>query len=150
MSEEDDAQSEENSNDESSQKQQIVQSTNSKKSVLKGKKIEKTEGKKRTAKSVRWKDDVDENEADISSNNECDTEFFCEDGSDSEKNISVDKTQVLKEDIYGRVHDGSGNLVNDSNSRMPSALRANLSSIDDKQKEKLERLRRQLKGLVNR
>lgn len=150
----DDSESDENSNAESGYKQQISQPLSLKptKSLLKEKthQTEKMEGRQMAVKSVRWKDDITEREAAISSENESEVDSFCDDASDSEGNFSMDKKQVLKEDIYGRVHDESGKLVRDSNSRMPSALRVDLSSIDDKQKLKLERLKRQLKGLVNR
>lgn len=63
----------------------------------------------------------------------------------------------LKEDIYGRLRDKAGNIVVDnkssgvSKSYVPPAKRLFLAETnDEKRKLQIERLKKQLKGLVNR
>ena len=58
----------------------------------------------------------------------------------------------LKEDIYGRLRDEEGNIVKPTNTGayVPPARRLMMSQGDEKKKVQLERLKKQLKGLVNR
>jgi hypothetical protein len=61
----------------------------------------------------------------------------------------------LKEDIYGRLVDKSGKLVNEATTLsiayVPPAKRLQMaSSEDEKQKIQMERTKKQIKGLVNR
>ncbi|XP_067011614.2 nucleolar MIF4G domain-containing protein 1 [Anabrus simplex] len=55
------------------------------------------------------------------------------------------------EDIYGRTRDKKGNVVQVSAGKyIPPQLRAQAASADAKKKEQLQRLRKQMKGLLNR
>ena len=58
----------------------------------------------------------------------------------------------LKEDIYGRLRDEEGNIVKLANTGayVPPARRLMMNQGDEKKKVQLERLKKQLKGLVNR
>ncbi|CAC5387615.1 NOM1 [Mytilus coruscus] len=58
----------------------------------------------------------------------------------------------LKEDIYGRLRDSEGNVVTMATaSYIPPAKRlAMADTMDEKKKLKMERLKKQLKGLINR
>ncbi|XP_052096195.1 nucleolar MIF4G domain-containing protein 1-like isoform X11 [Mytilus californianus] len=58
----------------------------------------------------------------------------------------------LKEDIYGRLRDSEGNVVTmATGSYIPPAKRlAMADTMDEKKKLKMERLKKQLKGLINR
>ncbi|XP_063421537.1 nucleolar MIF4G domain-containing protein 1-like [Mytilus trossulus] len=59
---------------------------------------------------------------------------------------------TLKEDIYGRLRDSQGNIVTAATgSYIPPAKRlAMADTMDEKKKLKMERLKKQLKGLINR
>lgn len=66
-----------------------------------------------------------------------------------------DESEELKEDIYGRKIDKSGKLVQEDKSKyIPPHLRKSLKSIDSeidpKRKEKLQNLKRQVNGFINR
>ncbi|XP_075164735.1 nucleolar MIF4G domain-containing protein 1 homolog [Haematobia irritans] len=85
------------------------------------------------------------------------------DGNDSESSAHVNPDhkenipteEEYKEDIYGRKRDKDGNIIKDATEGpqkyIPPHQRALLSAQNDnKQKEILERLRKQCKGLLNR
>ncbi|XP_071158914.1 nucleolar MIF4G domain-containing protein 1-like [Mytilus edulis] len=59
---------------------------------------------------------------------------------------------TLKEDIYGRLRDSQGNIVTAATgSYIPPGKRLAMSdTMDEKKKLKMERLKKQLKGLINR
>ena len=63
-----------------------------------------------------------------------------------------DDSSNLKEDIYGRLRDEEGNIVKPANTGayVPPARRLMMTQGDEKKKVQLERLKKQLKGLVNR
>lgn len=79
-------------------------------------------------------------------------------GSDDEDKVSSEKNESLKssdgmwEDIYGRTRGKDGHVVDSKSGKyIPPALRAKLQGDNDtKRKETLARLRRQMKGLLNR
>lgn len=75
--------------------------------------------------------------------------------SENEEGDSINDTKQPKlwEDIYGRVRDSSGNIVKDAkmdSKYVPPALRATASSTSEKKSELLLKIKRQLKGLLNR
>jgi nucleolar MIF4G domain-containing protein 1 len=84
-----------------------------------------------------------------------------DDGGDSDESNEEDSDKKTKkkpaewEDIYGRKRDADGNLIKeDTNKYVPPHLRKSLKSIeaenDPKRREKLQNLKRQIKGQVNR
>lgn len=113
-------------------------------------------------KKVRWKD-LEENE-NLSVDESNDSEL-ADDGEEDEvidsdhgESIKVEKLKNDKksnwEDIYGRVRDKDGNVIVDSASKVgkyvPPAQRVAASDDDGKNREMLERIKRQLKGHLNR
>ena len=63
----------------------------------------------------------------------------------------------MKEDIYGRKRDADGNIlkdeaVTDKSKYIPPALRNKMADLEDSEQKRiaLERLSRQIKGLLNR
>ena len=73
-----------------------------------------------------------------------------EDASDKEEKEEAPK---YKEDIYGRLRDAAGNLVSEKQTTaayVPPGKRLQMAEGDEKNRIKLERLRKQLKGLLNR
>ena len=73
-----------------------------------------------------------------------------EDNSDEEEKEEAPK---YKEDIYGRLRDAAGNLVSEKQTTaayVPPGKRLQMAEGDEKNRIKLERLRKQLKGLLNR
>ncbi|KAI0224684.1 hypothetical protein LSAT2_024318, partial [Lamellibrachia satsuma] len=69
--------------------------------------------------------------------------------------IVPSKSMRYTEDIYGRLHDNQGNIVSDTlpsgGSYVPPGRRSQLTGSEDgKKKLELERMRKQLKGLINR
>lgn len=111
--------------------------------VLKKKKIEESE-------LTSYDDD------EIGSDEEFGNESFIEE--DSINNDDFEETEVQEnkdefwEDIYGRTRDKKGNIVQaqSSGKYVPPQLRAQQMSGDAKRAEALSRLKKQLKGLVNR
>lgn len=82
-------------------------------------------------------DDVDEEDVEVEGGDEIDDE--------------LNKETEFKEDIYGRLRDMEGNIVKSSGQTgkyIPPGKRVQIS--DEKKKIQLERLQKQLKGLVNR
>lgn len=82
-------------------------------------------------------DDVDEDDVEVEGGDEIDDE--------------LNKETEFKEDIYGRLRDMEGNIVKSSGQTgkyLPPGKRVQIS--DEKKKIQLERLQKQLKGLVNR
>lgn len=82
-------------------------------------------------------DDVDEEDVEVEEDDEFDDE--------------LNKEREFKEDIYGRLRDKEGNIVKSSGQTgkyIPPGKRVQIS--DEKKKIQLERLQKQLKGLVNR
>lgn len=82
-------------------------------------------------------DDVDEEDVEVEGGDEIDDE--------------LNKETEFKEDIYGRLRDKEGNIVKSSGQTgkyIPPGKRVQIS--DEKKKIQLERLQKQLKGLVNR
>lgn len=61
------------------------------------------------------------------------------------------ETEGLKEDIYGRLRDEEGNVVKPkTGAYVPPGKRLLMAGDDGKKKIQMERLNKQLKGLVNR
>lgn len=82
-------------------------------------------------------DNVDEEDVEVEGGDEIDDE--------------LNKETEFKEDIYGRLRDMEGNIVKSSaqtGKYIPPGKRVQIS--DEKKKIQLERLQKQLKGLVNR
>lgn len=82
-------------------------------------------------------DDVDEEDVEVEGGDEIVDE--------------LNKEREFKEDIYGRLRDMEGNIVKSSGQTgkyIPPGKRVQIS--DEKKKIQLERLQKQLKGLVNR
>ena len=84
-------------------------------------------------------------------NSECDGD---KDESDNKSKVPTIPDTVYKEDIYGRLRDEEGNVVENSGnveSYIPPGKRLALDkTTDQKKKLELERMNRKLKGLVNR
>ncbi|XP_067649501.1 nucleolar MIF4G domain-containing protein 1-like [Haliotis asinina] len=72
--------------------------------------------------------------------------------SESDDGDKKETTAVLREDIYGRTIDKDGKVVKSSvsGSYIPPAKRAMLEGNSGKRKLMLERIKKQLKGLINR
>lgn len=95
---------------------------------------------------VEEEEDNDDNEDD----DDVDEEDVEVEGGD-EINDELNKETEFKEDIYGRLRDKVGNIVKSSGQTgkyVPPGKRVQIS--DEKKKIQLERLQKQLKGLVNR
>lgn len=109
--------------------------------------------RKRKESGLHLDEESDENEEYCSSDDDNDDDFE-EDVSESlisDKN--KEQTDLsLKEDIYGRLRDSEGNIVTKATgSYVPPAKRfAMADTMDEKNKLKVERLKKQLKGLINR
>jgi hypothetical protein len=98
-------------------------------------------------------EESDENEEYFSSDDDKDDDFE----EDVTESLISDKNKEqtdlsLKEDIYGRLRDSEGNIVTKATgSYVPPAKRFALAdTMDEKNKLKVERLKKQLKGLINR
>jgi hypothetical protein len=73
-----------------------------------------------------------------------------DEGSKSE-GLAESSDMVLKEDIYGRLRDKAGNVVTaTTGSYVPPGKRLEAAGMDEKKKWQLDRLNKQVKGLVNR
>ena len=80
------------------------------------------------------------------------------DSNESDSPEGDDKESGLKEDIYGRLRDKEGNIVERNASEtksggayVPPAKRLALAkNFDEKRRLEMERLKKQLKGLINR
>lgn len=59
------------------------------------------------------------------------------------------ESEELKEDIYGRLRDSKGNIVS-TGVYVPPAKRRQLEEGNEARKERLNRLKKQLKGQLNR
>lgn len=101
-------------------------------------------------------DDESDGENEEQSENE-DDEDGSEIGSAFDENSeeSADEPEEPKEDIYGRKRDKDGNVIKEEiNKYVPPHMRNKLSSLDSeddpKRREKLQNLKRQIKGQINR
>lgn len=95
-------------------------------------------------------DDVEEEEDNDDNEDDVDEEDVEVEGGD-EIDDELNKETEFKEDIYGRLRDKVGNIVKSSGQTgkyIPPGKRVQIS--DEKKKIQLERLQKQLKGLVNR
>lgn len=95
-------------------------------------------------------DDVEEEEDNDDNEDDVDEEDVEVEGGD-EIDDELNKETEFKEDIYGRLRDKEGNIVKSSEQTgkyIPPGKRVQIS--DEKKKIQLERLQKQLKGLVNR
>lgn len=95
-------------------------------------------------------DDVEEEEDNDDEDDDVDEEDV-EVEEDDEIGDELNKEKEFKEDIYGRLRDKEGNIVKSSGQTgkyIPPGKRVQIS--DEKKKIQLERLQKQLKGLVNR
>lgn len=134
-----------------------------KKELAGGKKAAKSEGTKKTVRFIDegkdCKDALEEEDDDIS--------FDDESGSSGEEEEEPDRSVTLVEghvskksnqgatssdgtweDIYGRLRDKDGNVV--SRKYVPPAKRLQGISLSSEKKEELARLKKQVKGLLNR
>ncbi|KAF7265831.1 hypothetical protein GWI33_020901 [Rhynchophorus ferrugineus] len=71
----------------------------------------------------------------------------------SDHSLNSNEKSDTWEDIYGRLRSKDGSVITNSAKYIPPAIRAKMestSSEDKKRKEKLDRLKKQLKGLLNR
>ncbi|XP_033762079.1 nucleolar MIF4G domain-containing protein 1-like isoform X2 [Pecten maximus] len=106
------------------------------------------------------KSDTKNNSDDLNVTGESDGSEEMEDDDDNEEEEDEEgeesrlmKTPELKEDIYGRLRDAKGNIVQSSavvGTYIPPGKRLAMAGGDEKHKLRLDRLRKQLKGLVNR
>ncbi|XP_026472282.1 nucleolar MIF4G domain-containing protein 1 homolog [Ctenocephalides felis] len=71
-----------------------------------------------------------------------------ENSGDSDSNSSMNEQNDFKEDIYGRKRDKQGNIVQENTKYIPPQVRARM--LSGEQSEKLQRLKRQIKGLLNK
>ncbi|XP_060588437.1 nucleolar MIF4G domain-containing protein 1-like [Ruditapes philippinarum] len=117
------------------------------------------------SENVGNSDDDDEIDDDDENSDENDDEDSADDDNEfgtninsnqTEKRKSKDDIDELKEDIYGRLRDSQGNIIRDNKpaggdgAYVPPAKRLQMAgSADEKKKFMLERLQKQLKGLVN-
>nr|CAD7392721.1 unnamed protein product [Timema cristinae] len=70
---------------------------------------------------------------------------------DSNSDINTKESgDELWEDIYGRTRNKQGNIIHSGGKYVPPHLRAQEAETDTKKKEQLIRLKKQLKGLLNR
>ena len=94
--------------------------------------------------------DDDDEEEDI---NDGDNSDDTDDGDDKKITLATDSKSGLSEDIYGRLRDQKGNVVpvsKASEAYVPPAKRKQITRDTDKRKVILDRLRKQMKGLINR
>jgi nucleolar MIF4G domain-containing protein 1 len=94
-------------------------------------------------------DGASENDGNGSESNENDSEFG------EENSEAASEPEEPKEDIYGRKRDKDGNIIKDPATKyIPPHMRNKLSSLDTeddpKRREKLQNLKRQIKGQINR
>ena len=92
-----------------------------------------------------------EKEENENSDDNDDTDNDIEENSESDKSETVEPK--YKEDIYGRLRDEEGNVIDEPPERgayVPPAKRALLSGNVGRRKQQLDRIQRQLKGLINR
>ena len=79
-----------------------------------------------------------------------------ESGEDDSNGDVEDQSQTAveehyKEDIYGRIRDESGNVIEKTGSYVPPGKRLEIAkTTDQKKKIELERMNKKLKGLINR
>ncbi len=99
-------------------------------------------------------DDDDDDEDDIDSDNDGDEREENSDDDDGESDSENDEHTELKEDIYGRLKDAEGNVVEankNTGSYVPPAKRlAMAGNVDQKKKLELDKISKRLKGLINR
>lgn len=141
------------------------------KSILK-QKIENNSSKERTSlkqkvlkksvsfdESVGDSDDDDESRIAVVDDDDIDDSDIDNDDdmggrTNSARELISEPKVTLREDIYGRLRDDHGNVVPEtklSGAYIPPAKRLEMAESDDsKRRLKLERLKKQLKGLVNR
>lgn len=96
-------------------------------------------------------DDDDVEEEEDNDDEDEDDDDVDEEEEDDEIGDELNKETEFKEDIYGRLRDKEGNIVKSSGQTgkyIPPGKRVQIS--DEKKKIQLERLQKQLKGLVNR
>ena len=138
------------------------------KNLEKGKEVTETSTKNESTKSILKKSKTIENDLNNSDGTDSEDEDENEDNSDDESSEdnddgntdNTDNSQNTREDIYGRLLDKDGNVIEESKTNestsgskyVPPALRKLmlLNSSDSEKKEKLKNLKRNLKGLLNR
>ncbi|KAK8784612.1 hypothetical protein V5799_009023 [Amblyomma americanum] len=76
------------------------------------------------------------------------SEMLTERGTSKPKKQSATSSDGMWEDIYGRLRDKEGNVV--SQKYIPPAKRLQCIDLSSKKKEELARLKKQVKGLLNR
>ncbi|XP_062579126.1 nucleolar MIF4G domain-containing protein 1-like, partial [Saccostrea cucullata] len=133
--------------DDRQQKQVKFKSVTEENTVRKDKKKKESESNKKKKKDVTFDDDVDSNDEEMEEKDEIEEEGKKSDESSDENIENIEIT----EDIYGRLRDKEGNIVKSSGQTgkyIPPGKRVQIS--DEKKKFQLERLQKQLKGLVNR
>jgi len=128
--------------------------SNNEDNLNESKNIQHSKKRKRKESGLHLDEESDENEEYCSSDDDNDDDF--EEDVVTESLISdKNKEQTdlsLKEDIYGRLRDSEGNIVTKATgSYVPPAKRfAMANTMDEKNKLKVGRLKKQLKGLINR
>ncbi|XP_063699856.1 nucleolar MIF4G domain-containing protein 1 homolog [Culicoides brevitarsis] len=120
--------------------------------------------KKRKNFVLAPKSSDDEVEEDDFDEEDAETGDFSDENDDDElaklfanKKSKTPKVDKVREDIYGRKRDAKGNIIEEKSTEtkyVPPHLRAKLlaesTSIDPKKQEQLDRLKKQLKGQINR
>ncbi len=96
----------------------------------------------------------EESGSDGNDNSNADLEMDTDSETSDQQDKDLDKEKYT-EDIYGRLRDSKGNIVKQtvaqSGAYVPPGKRAELAKgVDQKKKLQLERMKKQLKGLVNR
>ncbi|XP_015600311.1 nucleolar MIF4G domain-containing protein 1 [Cephus cinctus] len=77
-------------------------------------------------------------------------EITSSESGDSESDINENRDEIW-EDIYGRTRDKDGNVISNNETKyIPPAIRLKQENTDNDKSIKLMRLRKQLKGLLNR
>lgn len=102
--------------------------------------------------SNKFKYSTEETDSDESNDSFSDGNSDTETVSKLHHNKGDNPEPTLKEDIYGRLRDSQGNIVTAATgSYIPPGKRLAMSdTMDEKKKLKMERLKKQLKGLINR
>lgn len=115
--------------------------------------VKKTQKRETRVKFVDSEPSISESDNDEESIDNDDQSDMGDEDEDDVTRERLSEVRELKEDIYGRLRDSRGNVVQASTGTgtyVPPGKRLAMAEGDGKQRVALERLCKQLKGLVNR